>query len=78
MRAEDRAAATIERLEAQRGDVAQRSRRAAADLDEASRDAARADAAHAALPDGSAMRERVGLLQREAEVRRAAAAQARA
>ncbi|MGJ3649322.1 chromosome segregation protein SMC [Sphingomonas sp. GlSt437] len=78
LRAEDRAAATIERLEAQRGDVAQRSRRAAADLDEASRDAARADAAHAALPDGSAMRERVGLLQREAEVRRAAAAQARA
>ena len=78
LRAEDRATAAIERIEAQRGDVAERSRRALADRDEAARDAARADAAVGALPDGSAMRERVALLQREAELRRAAAAQARA
>jgi chromosome segregation protein len=78
LRAEDRAAAAIERIEAQRGDIAERARRVAADLDEAQAELTRAEAAVAALPDGSATRDRVALLQREAELRRTAIAQARA
>lgn len=77
-RAEDRAAAQIERLDAQRADLDARRTRIAAEQDEAAGEVARAEAAKAALPDGSATRERVATLSREAEVARAAAATARA
>ncbi|WP_066649977.1 MULTISPECIES: chromosome segregation protein SMC [Sphingomonas] len=77
-RAEDRAAAAIERVEAQRADLAERQRRTQAEADEAQADVARADAAIAALPDGSATRTRVATLSREAEAARAATADARA
>jgi len=77
-RAEDRAVAAIERIEAQRSDAAERSRRTIADLDEARTELTRAEAAIAALPDGSATHDRVALLQRDAERRRTDVAQARA
>ncbi len=77
-RAEDRAAAAIERLDAQRADIAARRARAAAEQDEATSELTRAEAAKAALPDGSATRARVAALSNEAEQRRAAVAAARA
>ncbi|MBB5711641.1 chromosome segregation SMC family protein [Sphingomonas xinjiangensis] len=77
-RAEDRASAQLERLEAQRADLEARARRSAGEQDEAAGELARAEAAEAALPDGSATREKVSALSREAEARRAAAATARA
>ncbi|AJP73272.1 chromosome segregation SMC family protein [Sphingomonas hengshuiensis] len=77
-RAEDRAVAQLERLEAQRADLDARRARVAAEQDEAAGEVARAEAAKAALPDGSATRERVATLSREADTRRAAVATARA
>lgn len=76
-RAEDRATAQLERLESQRADLESRRARIAAEQDEAAGELARAEAAKAALPDGSATRARVSALSSEAEVRRAAAANAR-
>lgn len=77
-RAEDRAAAAIERLDAQRADLDGRRGRAAAEQDEAAGEVARAEAARAALPDGSATRDRVAMLSAEADARRTDAASARA
>lgn len=77
-RAEDRAAAAIERLDAQRADLDARRGRAAAEQDEAGGEVARAEAARAALPDGSATRDRVAMLSAEADARRTDAASARA
>ncbi|MGK0490263.1 chromosome segregation SMC family protein [Sphingomonas echinoides] len=77
-RAEDRAAAAIERIEAQRADLAARRQRIVADHEEAEAEVARAGAVQAALPDGSATRERVRTLSGEAEARRTAIATARA
>ena len=77
-RAEDRATAQIERLEAQRADLEARRARSAAERDEAHAEVARAEAAKAALPDGSATRERVATLSRDAEMRRSTVASARA
>jgi chromosome segregation protein len=77
-RAEDRAAAQLERLEAQRADLDARRVRINAEQDEASGELSRAESAKAALPDGSATRERVAKLSSEAETRRAASASARA
>jgi chromosome segregation protein len=78
VRAEDRAAALIERIEAQRSDVAERARRAVTDLDEAQAELTLAEATLTTLPDGSAMRERVMVLQHEADIRRTAVANVRA
>ncbi|WP_010185083.1 chromosome segregation SMC family protein [Sphingomonas sp. PAMC 26605] len=77
-RAEDRATAAIERIEAQRADLAARRERITAEHDEAGAEVARAAAVQAALPDGSATRERVRTLSAEAEARRSAIATARA
>ncbi len=77
-RAEDRAAGQLERLDSQRADLQQRLARVAAEQDEAQAEQSRAEAARAALPDGSATRERVATLSSEAETRRAASASARA
>ncbi|MDP5279746.1 chromosome segregation protein SMC [Sphingomonas sp. DG1-23] len=76
-RAEDRATAQLERLEAQRADLESRRARVMGEQEEAAGELARAEAAKAALPDGSATRARVAALSSEAEVRRAAAANAR-
>jgi chromosome segregation protein len=76
-RAEDRATAQLERLESQRADLESRRARIAAEQDEAAGELARAEAAKATLPDGSTTRARVSALSSEAEVRRAAAANAR-
>ena len=76
-RAEDRATAQLERLEAQRADLASRRARVVAEQEEAAGELARAEGLKAALPDGSATRARVAALSSEAEVRRAAAANAR-
>ncbi|OYY91679.1 MAG: chromosome segregation protein [Sphingomonas sp. 28-66-16] len=75
-RAEDRLASAIERIEAQRADLDGRARRIDADHDEAAAEVRRAESVAAALPDGSATRTQVALLQREAEVHRRAVAQA--
>lgn len=77
-RAEDRAAAVIERLDAQRADLEGRRARTAAELEEATGEVGRAEAARAALPDGSETRAKVAALSSEAELRRTAAATARA
>jgi chromosome segregation protein len=77
-RAEDRAAGQLERLESQRADLQQRLARVAAEQDEAGAEQSRAEAAKAALPDGSATRNQVAKLSSEAETRRAASASARA
>ncbi|ODP39543.1 chromosome segregation SMC family protein [Sphingomonas turrisvirgatae] len=76
-RAEDRAAAAIERLDAQRADIEARRARAAAEQDEAASELARTEAARASLPDGSATRARVAALSSEAEQRRTVVAAAR-
>ncbi|WP_188053016.1 chromosome segregation protein SMC [Sphingosinithalassobacter sp. CS137] len=78
MRAEDRAAGQLERLEAQRADLDARARRVAGEVEEAEAEQRRAEAARAALPDGSATRERVAALQSDTEARRTATAAARA
>lgn len=77
-RAEDRAAAALERLDGQRADLEARRARTAAELEEANGELKRAEAARAALPDGSATRAKVAALTAEAEARRNAAANARA
>ncbi len=77
-RAEDRAAAAIERIDAQRADLATRRQRIVADHDEASAEVARAAAAQGAFPDGSATRGRVAALSGEADAKRTAIATARA
>ena len=77
-RAEDRAAAALERLDGQRADLEARRARTAAEREEANGEAKRAEAARAALPDGSATRAKVAALTAEAETRRNAAANARA
>ncbi len=76
-RAEDRATAQLERIEAQRADLDTRSRRVAGELAEAEAELARAEAARAALPSGDATRAEVARLQSEAETRRANASNAR-
>ena len=78
LRAEDRAAAALERLEAQRADLRAREGRVAAERDEAAADLTRAEAALAALPDGRATQVQVVALQRQAEAARARVAEARA
>ncbi|MES2450525.1 MAG: chromosome segregation protein SMC [Pseudomonadota bacterium] len=77
-RAEDRAAAQIERIEAQRADLDTRRQRIVAEHEEAQAEVARAVEVKAALPDGSATRERVAVLSSEAEARRITVATARA
>jgi chromosome segregation protein len=77
-RAEDRAAAALERLDGQRADLEARRGRTAAELEEAGGELKRAEAARTALPDGSATRAKVAALTAEAEARRNAAANARA
>jgi chromosome segregation protein len=77
-RAEDRAAAALERLAGQRADLDARRARTAAERDDANGEVARAQAAHAALPDGSATGAKVAALSGEADTRRTAAAAARA
>ena len=77
-RAEDRATVAIERIEAQRSDLQARRARAAGEYGEAQDDLARATEARAALPDGSATRERVAVFSTEAETKRTAVATARA
>src|SRR5690606_6809358 len=78
IRAEDRAAAALERLEAQRADLEGRRARSAAEQDEAASELARADAIRAALPDGAETRAHVATLTADAEAGRAAVASARA
>ena len=75
---QDRAAAQIERLAGLRADLDARAARTAAERDEAARDHETAAAALTALPDTSATAATVTTLQREAEHRRAAVAEARA
>ena len=77
-RAEDRAAAQLERLDSQRTDLDSRIRRIAAEQDEAATERNRAEAAKAALPDGTDTRARVAALSTDAEGKRVAAASARA
>ncbi|MEG3087691.1 chromosome segregation SMC family protein [Sphingomonas sp. PB4P5] len=77
-KAEDRAGAALERLAAQRADLEARQARIAVDLTEAQGELDTAVQAKAALPDGSATRDRVATLSTQAEARRAAVATARA
>jgi chromosome segregation protein len=77
-RAEDRAAGQLERLDSQRADLDSRRARILTEQDEAAGELSRAEAAKAALPDGSATRDKVAKLSSEAETRRAASASARA
>lgn len=75
---QDRATAQIERLAGLRADLDARAARTAAERDDAARDHATAAAALTALPDTSATAATVTSLQREAEHRRTAVAEARA
>ncbi|MDB5705237.1 MAG: chromosome segregation protein, partial [Sphingomonas bacterium] len=77
-RAEDRAAAQIERIEAQRADLDTRRQRIVAEHEEAQGEVKRATEIKAALPDGSATRERVSVLSAEADGKRITVATARA
>ncbi|MES2057730.1 MAG: chromosome segregation protein SMC [Pseudomonadota bacterium] len=77
-RAEDKAAVALERIETQRADLDSRRQRIAAELSEAQAELDRAARDKAALPDGSATRERVITLSADAETRRTAVATARA
>lgn len=77
-RAEDRAASQIERLEAQRADLETRRARIAGEAEEAGAELARAEAAKAALPDGTETRARVAALSHDADRARAAVASVRA
>jgi chromosome segregation protein len=76
-RREDRATAALERLVGQRADLDARRTRVAAEAEEAVADRARAEAAMATLPDGSATRARVATLSAGAEAARAGVATAR-
>jgi len=77
-RQEDRAAAALERLATQRADLDVRAHRIADDVADAHADRTRAEAAMAAVPDGTANARQVATLQYDAERARAAVAQARA
>ncbi|HWK36667.1 chromosome segregation protein SMC [Sphingomonas sp.] len=77
-RAEDRAAAALERVDAQRADLDQRRQRIEADAADADAEVARAEAAQAALPDGAVTRARVATLGGAAEGARGSVATARA
>ncbi|HEX8301228.1 chromosome segregation SMC family protein [Sphingomonas sp.] len=77
-RAEDRATGQLERLDSQRSDLEGRRCRIAAEQDESSGELARAEAARASLPDGSATRDGVATLSADAEIKRGASASARA
>lgn len=77
-RAEDRAGSALERIETQRADNDTRRARIASELAEAQGERDQADRAVAALPDGSATRERVAILSTQAETRRTAIVTARA
>jgi chromosome segregation protein len=77
-RNEDRAAAALERLAAQRADLDVRAHRIADDVADAHAERARAEAAMAAVPDGSANARLVATLQYDAERGRTAVAQVRA
>ena len=77
-RAEDRAAVAIERIESQRADLETRRGRIVAEHEEAQGEVTRATEVKAALPDGSATRERVAILSAEAEAKRTTVAIARA
>lgn len=74
----ERAVAQLERLAGQRADLDERADRAGGERDDIARELAKAEAAVAELPDTSATAALVATLQREAEDRRAAVAQARA
>ncbi|WP_454279359.1 chromosome segregation SMC family protein [Sphingomonas sp. Marseille-Q8236] len=76
-RAEDRAQAVIERLSAQRADLAMRAERISAEMDEAQAECVRAEAALTALPDGSASAAETTRLQGETQLARSAVALAR-
>jgi len=78
IRQEDRAAAALERLATQRADLDVRAHRIADDVADAHADRTRAEAAMAAVPDGTAKARQVATLQYDAENARAAVAQARA
>jgi chromosome segregation protein len=78
LRAEDRAAAALERLASQRADLDARAARIAHDTADAAADLSRAQDARAAVPDGRANADAVAALQRDAEARRANVGQARA
>ncbi|MES2338950.1 MAG: chromosome segregation protein SMC [Pseudomonadota bacterium] len=78
IRAEDRAAATLERLAGQRGDLDARAARLADEAAEAQSELTRTEHALAALPDGGATRARVATLSAAADAARAAVATARA
>jgi chromosome segregation protein len=75
--AEDRATTRLERLAGQRADLDARAARIAGEQDEAKHDLDAARSAVAALPDRSVGIAEVATLSREAELRRAAVAQAR-
>jgi len=77
-RAEDRAAVALERIESQRADLETRRGRIVAEHEEAQGEVTRAAEVKAALPDGSATRERVTVLSAEAEAKRTTVATARA
>nr|WP_221227411.1 chromosome segregation protein SMC [Stakelama sediminis] len=78
IRAEDRAAAALERIAAQRSDLEQRLARVREDHDAAQAELTVAQANAAALPDDTQTGARVETLGQTAEARRAAAATARA
>ncbi len=78
LRQEDRAAAALERLATQRADLDIRAHRIADDVADAHADRTRAEAAMAAVPDGTANARQVAALQYDAERARAAVAQSRA
>ncbi|RIA37851.1 condensin subunit Smc [Hephaestia caeni] len=77
-RAEDRAAAAIERLQGLAADLDARATRIGDEHDQARTALAEAERAVAALPDGNATRDAVAALQSGAEARRAGVAQAQA
>ncbi|WP_343526373.1 AAA family ATPase [Sphingomonas sp.] len=77
-RAEDRAQGQIERLAAQRTDLASRAERIAAEMADAAAECDRAGEALAALPDGSASAAETARLQTETQLARSAVALARA
>ncbi|MGP7795686.1 chromosome segregation SMC family protein [Sphingomonas sp. CLY1604] len=76
-RAEDRAAAALERLDHQRADLASRAERTATEAADAQAERTHAAAARAALPDGNQANAAVAALSREADAHRTAVARAR-
>ncbi|MEG3164597.1 AAA family ATPase [Sphingomonas sp. PB2P19] len=78
LRTEDRTTTALERLASQRADLDARAARIADDAADAAAELDRAQAAMAAVPDGSANAAAVATLHRDAETRRAAVSQARA